>query len=252
MPEKKKSMQRKPKGRPASKSVLLQIYENKLARDKVAEALTDKEVHLDQIADMLAGYGIKASVSAISRYSIKLREAEATGVPVVTLLDKRQKTSRVLQHIKAKEVNNPLEETSQENSDNSNHMKTVKKMGGPLTSDMEFIEAYLQKAWKGLNSATYLDPSPQNINLAIKMMETKAKLSNNQMRGLTLRGLDEIKLRMTAHDHAITSALLKYVPQKQHQEVLDYIDEQEKEFLKNLDVQTSDKATEELWEDLVK
>ena len=98
-------------------------------------------------------------------------------------------------------------------------------------NDIQVLDEVIQKGFNGLKFTETLD-----IQVAIRAIETKAKITNNSMKGLTLVGLRELKLRVNARTSAMTEVLLRYVPEELHEEVLLAIEEEERRYYSNLDL----------------
>ena len=70
----------------------------------------------------------------------------------------------------------------------------------------------------------------------LKAIEVKAKLSNNANAGLSIEGLQELRVRTVARDNAVAQALLKFVPEDKQAEAMEFISKAEEDMLKNMDV----------------
>lgn len=221
----KKSMKRPKKKEMKAGSVLIQLYENRLLSSKVDEAL-DTQVSYDDIVELCAEYDFEISKASISRYKQKREEAVREGVPLEELLDQRKKNGNIVD-IKSKRQNlGPIAELSaDERLDNA--FEPVDK----VYNDIQVLDAMIQKSYNAIQHTNVIDPA-----LGLKAIDTKAKLTGNQMQGLSLVGLRELKLRVQAKTTAMTEVLLQYVPEEQHEEVLDAITEAENQYYQNLDL----------------
>src|SRR6185437_16084461 len=77
--------------------------------------------------------------------------------------------------------------------------------------------------------------------LAMKAIELRAKITNNQLSGLSIAGLRELKLRQQARESAMMEVIMKYVPEDKHDDLFADMDEAEERFYENLDLTEEDK-----------
>ena len=213
-----------------SGSVLVQLYENKLLVSKVDEAL-DTGIPYDDIVELCKDYDFDISKASITRYKQKREEAAETGEPLIELLDLRVKNGNIID-IKDKRQNlGPINElTADERVDAA--FEPVNK----VYNDIQVLDEMIQKMYNGLTHVNMVDPA-----LGLRAIETKAKLTGNQMQGLSLVGLRELKLRVQAKTTAMSEVLLQYVPEDQHEEVLEELERREQEFYANLDLSAEGK-----------
>lgn len=221
MTDKKKPMKRTPKKEMSNSSVLLQLYNNKVLCSKVDEAL-DEGVTYENIIELCAMYDFEISTASITRYKNKRKEAIETGVPLEALLDQRKKAGNIVD-LNAKKSN----ALDHHNDMYDNTFDSIDK----VYNDIQVLDEVIQKGFNGLKFTETLD-----IQVAIRAIETKAKITNNSMKGLTLVGLRELKLRVNARTSAMTEVLLRYVPEELHEEVLLAIEEEERRYYSNLDL----------------
>lgn len=219
--DKKKPMKRTPKKEMSNSSVLLQLYNNKVLCSKVDEAL-DEGVTYENIIELCAMYDFEISTASITRYKNKRKEAIETGVPLEALLDQRKKAGNIVD-LNAKKSN----ALDHHNDMYDNTFDSIDK----VYNDIQVLDEVIQKGFNGLKFTETLD-----IQVAIRAIETKAKITNNSMKGLTLVGLRELKLRVNARTSAMTEVLLRYVPEELHEEVLLAIEEEERRYYSNLDL----------------
>ena len=221
MTDKKKPMKRTPKKEMSNSSVLLQLYNNKVLCSKVDEAL-DEGVTYENIIELCAMYDFEISTASITRYKNKRKEAIETGVSLEALLDQRKKAGNIVD-LNAKKSN----ALDHHNDMYDNTFDSIDK----VYNDIQVLDEVIQKGFNGLKFTETLD-----IQVAIRAIETKAKITNNSMKGLTLVGLRELKLRVNARTSAMTEVLLRYVPEELHEEVLLAIEEEERRYYSNLDL----------------
>lgn len=222
-------------------SVLLQLYNNKLLATKIhsefdkADAGGDSMTY-DEMVELAAEYDLQISKASLSRYRERRVESIETGTPLVELLDRRKKTGQII------DIRTPKEKRSEHEtlagSSFEDTFNTVEK----VYSDIQVLDEIIQK---GYNALQYTETA--DIPHALRAIEIRAKLTDNSMQGLSLVGLRELRMRTQAKHSAMLDSIMKYVPEDQHEELLDYIDEQEKAFYDNLDLNEEDrKLTEAL------
>ena len=97
------------------------------------------------------------------------------------------------------------------------------------------LDTIIQKGFASLKEVDYVEAP-----LAMKAIEVKAKVTGNQLQGLSLVGLRELRLRQSAKEQAMTEVILRFIPEEQHEEVYQAIEEAEAEFYENLDLTAED------------
>lgn len=218
-------------------SVLLELYDNALLRTKVDSAL-DMGTAYTSIVQIAKSYGVALSTASLSRYAQARREAIRTGQELRKLLD--GVTASKIDRVKSKEVK-PKHEVDTTSitggdavlprtpvADNNNTTGEVTK----YISDLDVLDSFIQR---GLESVVNLDApvAPKDV---LKAIEVKAKLTNNANAGLSIEGLQELRVRTVARDNAVAQALLKYVPEDKQAEAMEFISKAEEDMLKNMDV----------------
>lgn len=224
MTDKKKPMKKKTKEMKAG-SILVQLYENRLLSSKVDEALDSGETY-DYIIDLCKEYDLEISKATLSRYKSKREEAIKTGVPIEELLDMRKKNGNIIDLQGHKEDSFGQDNVSGRTSFDDT-FNTIDK----VYNDIQVLDEIIQKGANGLKFANTVEAP-----LAIRAIEAKAKITNNSLQGLSLVGLRELKLRVSARTTAMSEVLLKYIPEDQHENVLADIEEAEREYYSNLDL----------------
>jgi hypothetical protein len=227
---KKKSLSKKKKN-VTSTSVLVQLYHNRKLVTKVDNMLDEGKPY-DYIMEFCKENGLDISKASITNYKKKREEAISTGKDLLPLLDKRAKSN--VTHISDKK-RTPIDMTAEHNK-----VKGDGDGGEPpertLYSDLEFLEEVIAKGRKGLQYFEVVDTP-----LAMKAVEMKAKITNNELRGLSLAGLREIRLRQAAREAALQEVMEEYIPEDKVEEALDRMVEAEEEFFRNLDLTEEDR-----------
>lgn len=213
-----KSMKRKVE--PKTSSVLQPLYNNRVLRVEVDEAL-DNEVPYDKIIGLCAQYGVSISKSSLTRYKAKREEAKEKGQDLGEIVDKRTKDE--FQDIEDKQ-DGDIGEVQ------------------PVVNDLQVLDAIVQKMGEGIA----LSKGYPSIRDGIKAMEVKAKLTNNAYHGMTMAGFRELKIRQEARTQAITQAMMKYVPEDKQEAAIAEMDSAEKDFYKSLNLSDSEKKLEDI------
>lgn len=207
-------------------SILLQLHENRLLSSKVDEALDTGETY-DYIIELCAQYDLEISKASVSRYKSKRDEAIKEGVPLEELLDQRKKSGNIID-IQAKKADSAGAKGGKSGADRYDEaFDNVDK----VFNDVQVLDDVIQKMANGLRYTDIVE-----VPLGIRAIEAKAKITNNAMGGLSLIGLREVKLRASAKTDAMLAVILTYIPEDQHNEVLEAIELKEQEYYENLDL----------------
>jgi len=218
----------------SSSSVLVQLYNNRKLATKVDNMLDEGQTY-DYIIEFCKENGLSISKASLTNYKKKREEAIETGKPLLQLLDKRAKDN--VTYITHKEVDAFKKKKSADTEDNE-HLAQVHSLDkvDKVFSDYEFLDKVIAKGAKGLDMFDVVDTP-----LAMKAIELKAKLSGNQLNGLSIAGLKELKLRQQARESALMEVIMKFVPEEKHDELFEFMDEAEQSFYENLDLTEEDK-----------
>lgn len=218
----------------SSSSVLVQLYNNKKLVTKVDNML-DEELSYDYIIDFCKENGLSISKASLTNYKKKREEAIRTGKPLIQLLDKRAKDN--VTYITDKKVDT-FKNTLKKSNDSA-EVHDISKVD-QVYNDIELLDEVIRKGMKGLKQFDVVDTP-----LAMKAIELKAKLTNNQLSGLSIAGLRELSLRVDARQSAIAEVIMKYVPEEQHDDLFADLKEAEENFYANLDLTEEDKRISE-------
>lgn len=206
-------------------SVQLRLFKNRELSSKVDNML-DKGYTLEDIQELCKEYDFDISIPSLSRYNKTREECIKNGWDMEEYLDKRKKNNVV--DIKDKEVT-PFEEET-------HPFEQSKKRTNDLYDDIAVLDEVIKKGAKGLNLISELDPS-----VMMKAIELKHKITDGQLQGMSLIGLRELQLKQTAKETAMTETMLEFIPEEQHEQVLQRMQEVESEFYKNLDLDEEDR-----------
>ena len=173
----------------SSSSVLVQLYNNRKLATKVDNMLDEGQTY-DYIIEFCKENGLSISKASLTNYKKKREESIRTGVPLIHLLDKRtkdnvtyitQKEVEAFQKRKKEKRGSGISSNSTGSgsgsgsaSDSDSSLSKVEK----LYNDLEFLDEIIAKGMKGLKAFDVVDTP-----LAMKAVELKAKLTNNQLAG---------------------------------------------------------------------
>lgn len=218
----------------SSSSVLVQLYKNRKLCTKVDNMLDEGQTY-DYIIDFCKENGLSISKASLTNYKKKREEAIERSVPLLQLLDKRAKDN--VTYISNKQVDMFRQKKDEEDAEIA-YAASVTDMTkiDKVFSDLEFLDMVIEKGMKGLKAFEVVDTP-----LAMKAIELRAKITNNQLSGLSIAGLRELKLRQQARESAMMEVIMKYVPEEKHDELFSDMEESERNFYENLDLTDEEK-----------
>lgn len=205
----------------SSKSVLTILFHKKSLCTKV-DTLLDEGKTPAYVAEFCKNQGFDISKGSINNYKNKREEAIRTGVPLEHLLDKRQTTGDIIELRPVIDKVAPAMDTY-----NTGFADTEKKAVTTLT----FLEALVEKGMKAIENTPVVDPA-----LALKAVKMIDDISGGNSGGLTVYGMQEMRLKMKAIETAYMTVIMEYIPEDKHNEVFDRFEEAERDFFDNLDL----------------
>jgi len=113
---------------------------------------------------------------------------------------------------------------------NSEGIGVYKKASEKLVNINQVLEVLIEKGLQGVMDTNYVD---QNILLKAVQEHNKINAGNG---GLTMSGLQEMRLQQVAYESAVTNVMLSYVPEDKQTEALERMHDAEEEFYRNLDI----------------
>lgn len=234
----KKDIKKKPL---SSSSVLVQLYNNRKLATKVDNMLDEGQTY-DYIIEFCKEGGLSISKASLTNYKKKREEAITTGKPLLQLLDKRAKDN--VTYITDKDTEKFRKKREQQAKDaeieqRSSGITNLNKVDN-VYHDLELLDEVISKGMKGLRQFDVVDTP-----LAMKAIELKAKLTNNQLSGLSIAGLRELKMRQQARESAMMEVIMKYVAEDKHDDLFADMDDAEKRFFENLDLTEEDRRISE-------
>jgi hypothetical protein len=174
--------------------------------------------------------GLKVSVPTVYSYAKRRKEAIMKGVKMEAIADKRTKKGKAHRGTKDDSYADKVIEENQTHKKDSTNKRTKKKndpkedteerkqqhMGVKrVKSDLEIIDAIIDKGYGTLQMMEVISP-----DMALKAIKLKNEITGGNHNGLTMYGLEEIRLREAARENAMLAILLEYIPEEKHEEVL--------------------------------
>lgn len=94
-----------------------------------------------------------------------------------------------------------------------------------VKSDLEMLDAIIDKGWETLQDIEYVPPQ-----VVIQAIKLKHEITGGAHGGLTVHGLEEIRVREQAREEAMLQVLLKFIPEELHDAVLNNMEDVTREF----------------------
>lgn len=210
-------------------TTLVEMYNDKLFISKV-NALLDQKQTLQYIADFAKSYNYDVSLNTIRNYRDKRQESIENNIPLDELIDKRRKSTNILS-LGGKEV---LPEDSQTGAGNITLTpEAFEEAQGnkKLISVTQVLEEMIQKGYNTMNQTEIIDPQ-----LTLKAVDAYHRITGGTSGGLTLQGLQEIRMQQKAMETATAEVIMEYIPEALHEEVLAKMEEKQQAFYDNLDI----------------
>lgn len=213
----------------AGRVTIEDLYENKLLSSKINVFIDDGKT-LEFITSFANSQGVSVSLGTIRNYKKKREESIQQGVPFESLLDRRKKVGNILE-LQSKEVNAV---------DRRDDEQGVYKQGSEkVISINQVLEELISKGMKGIKELPVVDPA-----IMMKAIQEWNKV-NAGNGGLTLQGVQELRLQVAAYEQAMKNVLLTYVPADKHEEVLDKMQQEEDRYYASLDLTSQGRKVRE-------
>lgn len=163
--------------------------------------------------------GLEVSVPTVYTYAKRRKEAIMNGVKFEAMADKRtNKSKKAMEEGEAKQssvrkkiVAEQKKKEEQSPEDKKQLQKTVKR----VQSELEILDAVIDKGYQTLQMMEVISP-----DMALKAIKLKNEITGGEHNGITLYGLEQIRLREAARENAMLMILLEYIPDDKHEEVL--------------------------------
>lgn len=205
------------------KVTLVELYDNKLLISKLNNMINEGKT-LRYLTDFANKMGVPVSQGTINNYKLKYLESIEKDIPIETLLDKRAKNGNILE-LKEREVG-----PSAVTAGNEEGYGVYKKESEKLVNVNQTLELLIEKGTRSLEAVDYVDA---NILLKAIAEHNKVNAGNG---GLTMAGLQEMRLKQLAFESALSDVLLGFIPQDKHEEVLQALREAEDAYYRDLDL----------------
>ncbi len=204
------------------------IYENKLLSSKINLFIDDNKT-LEFITSFANEQGVNVSLGTVRNYKKKREESIQKGVPMEMLLDRRKKTGNIVE-LKSKEDSPIL--TPGEGG-------VYKPASEKVITINQVLEELIDKGMKGIRELPVVDP-----NILMKAVTEYNKV-NTGNGGLTLQGVQELRLQVVAYEQSMKDILLSYIPEDRHEEVLTAMQDAEDKYYRELDLTEQGKKIKE-------
>lgn len=205
------------------------IYENKLLSSKINLFIDDNKT-LEFITSFANEQGVNVSLGTVRNYKKKREESIQKGVPMENLLDRRKKTGNIVE-LKGKE-DNPVEDATDTGG-------VYKPSSEKVITINQVLEELIDKGMKGVRELPVVDP-----NILLKAITEYNKV-NTGNGGLTLQGVQELRLQVAAYEQSMKDIILTYIPEEEHEEVLNAMQDAEDKYYRELDLTSQGKKIRE-------
>lgn len=207
------------------KSKLQEFYDNRILRSKV-DTMLDEGKTLQFITDFCKAQKFDISLGTVNNYKAKLEESRRTNTPIEELIDRRKKVGNIIE-LKAKEDDALGEIVTTPGSKAVQYETANDKM----ISLLEPLELLMQKGLETAKMTAVVDQPT-----LLKTIDLYSKITGAAAGGLTIQGLQEIRLKQKAMESAYTEIILEYIPEEKRDEVLKEFAVKEQAFFDNLDL----------------
>lgn len=205
------------------------IYENKLLSSKINLFIDDNKT-LEFITSFANEQGVNVSLGTVRNYKKKREESIQKGVPMENLLDRRKKTGNIVE-LKGKE-DNPVEDATDTGG-------VYKPSSEKVITINQVLEELIDKGMKGVRELPVVDP-----NILLKAITEYNKVNTGNS-GLTLQGVQELRLQVAAYEQSMKDIILTYIPEEEHEEVLNAMQDAEDKYYRELDLTSQGKKIRE-------
>lgn len=248
----------------APTGTLVALYNNLVLRAKVEEAL-DNGTTYDDIVKLGDQYGTELSKSAITRYKQRREEAKEKGIPTGALIAGTQdwkdymqeridgkKAEKLVEEQKAQEAENERVEASRAEAEqmaeepydlpeefSKSLIEDVSDDVTPrtFTNDLTVLDEIINKGLMTIQQQDGVDPK-----VTIKAIELKGKLTDGNLKGMTIEGIKALEARQKRLSYILTDVLMKYVPQEKQDAATKDLEKAEEAFNRNLNLDENYKA----------
>lgn len=209
------------------KSKLEMLYEWK-KRPFVDKMLDDGESP-NRVAQWCRDNGFEVSTPTMYTYAKRRKEAIIKGIQIEKVMDKRKDRDEnglsKADKKRQKRAMRGVEAMTMSKEERKEAYLSVDK----VQSDLELLDNIIQKGFETLQMMEAIAPQ-----VALKAIELKHKITGGSHNGLTIYGLEEIRMREAARESAIMTVLLEFIPEDRHEEVLQRMEQVTKEYYESI------------------
>lgn len=219
--------------------------------------LIDTGASHKSITDYLRGKGFNTTADTVRNY-IKAREAAVKykgfadfndfgrnrpDYAKMKALTKQQRTKLQEEYMKRFDGTEQLSDQEKELEVNGEKMtrtpldqlnsvarhrrKQYRNNKSKVMTDIQFLDVLIQKGMETLSQMPSIDPGK-----AIKAIELKHKLTQGKHDGLTIYGMEEIRLRENARENAMVEVIQRFVSPDKQEELLEVLEATSRDFYK--------------------
>lgn len=172
--------------------------------------------------------GLELSVPTVYTYAKKRKEAIMNGVKFEVIKEKKGSSgSAKSQNATKKSAGSKKkkEEEQPTQADKEQLNKTVKR----VMSELEILDAVIDKGFSTLQQMEVISP-----DMALKAIKLKHEITGGEHQGITMYGLEQIRLREAARENAMMAIMLEYIPEEKQDEVLEKMERTTREYYAQL------------------
>lgn len=205
---------------------LLDLSKDKIVMTKVISMMKQHKSY-DRIISFLKSKNYKIAKGTLTNLKNKIIEADETGVPLESLLDKRKKNS--VNQVDETRISGFTGDTDMEDA----AQQVIEEINGPkpIYSTRQVYEMILQK---GVN--TLVNSEAVDLPVLLRVLELLDRYHKDETNGLTTEALKQYQLINRAQDMALQEVFMSYVPKEKQADALEAMEKRSTELLKELGV----------------
>ncbi|WP_317906429.1 hypothetical protein [Bacillus subtilis] len=215
----------------------------------IVDKMLDDGESPNKVAAWINEQGLEISVPTVYNYQKKRKEAIMKDVKLEQLIDKRKENGQNLKKahsVKSKKAKKKALESKKEPDESfkskiakesaelkqgmskesrKQYAKEVKR----IKSEAEILDRIIDLGGQTLERMEVISP-----DMALKAIKLKHDLTGGEHNGLTVYGIEELRLREAALESALTAVMLKYVPEEQHEAMLTDMEKSMEEYYESI------------------
>lgn len=171
--------------------------------------------------------GLELSVPTVYTYAKKRKEAIMNGVKFEIIKEKKGSAGSAKSQNATKKSGGAKKEKedTQTPEDKKQLNKTIKR----VMSELEILDAVIDKGFSTLQQMEVISP-----DMALKAIKLKHEITGGEHQGITMYGIEQIRLREAARENAMLTVMLEFVPEEKHDELLDKMEKATREYYAQL------------------